>query len=98
MLAGIVGFGVCYGLFIAMFHWFFGWPASLWYALSLPVASLVAHYYLRELRRLTASLRATYVLLRAPFAAGRLLALRAQLIAQIEAERKQTDLAAVAVQ
>ena len=40
---------------------------------------------LRELRRLWASLRNTVVLLRAPIAARRLLALRAELVAEIEA-------------
>ena len=85
--AGIVAFGVFYGLCIAVFHSWFGWPASLWYALSLPVASLIAHYYLRELRRLAASVRNTIVLLRAPMAARRLLALRGELIAEIESAR-----------
>jgi glycerol-3-phosphate O-acyltransferase / dihydroxyacetone phosphate acyltransferase len=85
--AGIVAFGVFYGLCIAVFHSWFGWPASLWYALSLPVASLIAYYYLRELRRLAASVRNTIVMLRAPMAARRLLALRGELIAEIESAR-----------
>ena len=95
MLAGLVGFGCFYGLFIAIFQWLFGWPASLWYALSLPLASVSAHYYLRELRKFAASLRAASVLFRAPFAVRRLLALRAQLIAEIEAERKRWTAAPV---
>ena len=82
--AGIVAFGVFYALCIGLVHSWFGWPASLWYALSLPVASLIAHYYLRELRRLAASVRNIIVLMRAPKAASQLLALRAELIAQIE--------------
>jgi glycerol-3-phosphate O-acyltransferase / dihydroxyacetone phosphate acyltransferase len=86
--AGVVAFGVCYSLYTALFHALFGWPASLWYALSLPVASLIAYYYLREARRLAASVRGTIVLLRAPAAARRLLALRAQLIAEIEQSRQ----------
>jgi glycerol-3-phosphate O-acyltransferase/dihydroxyacetone phosphate acyltransferase len=85
--AGVVVFGLFYGLCIVVFHSWFGWPASLWYALSLPVASLIAHYYLRELRRLAASVRNTIVLLRAPIAARRLLALRGELIAEIESAR-----------
>ena len=92
MIAGGVGFGFFYGLCVAIFHRLFGWPASFWYALSLPVAGLAAFYYLRELRRFTASLRASYVLLRAPFAARHLLALRSQLIAEIEAERGEISL------
>ncbi len=87
MLAGAVSFGLFYGACIALFHAMVGWPLSLWYALSLPVASLVAHYYLRGLRRFAASLRATLVLLRAPWAARRLLSLRNELIAEIEAAR-----------
>ena len=79
--AGAVGFGVCYAIYIAVFQWLFGWPASLWYALSLPVTGILAHYYLREMRRLWAAVHTTIVLLRAPFAAKRLLAMRAELIA-----------------
>jgi glycerol-3-phosphate O-acyltransferase / dihydroxyacetone phosphate acyltransferase len=85
--AGIIAFGVFYGLCVAVVHAWLGWPASLWYALSLPVASLIAHYYLRELRRLGASLGNTGVLLRAPMAARRLLAARAELVGEIEAVR-----------
>ena len=79
--AGVVGFGVCYAIYIAVFQWLFGWRASLWYALSLPVTGLLAHYYLREVRRLWAAVQTTVVLLRAPFAATRLLAMREELIA-----------------
>jgi 1-acyl-sn-glycerol-3-phosphate acyltransferase len=85
--AGVVAFGVFYGLCVWVVHAWFGWPASLWYALSLPLASLVAYYYVRELRRLVASVRNTVVLLRAPIATRRLLALRGELIAEIEAAR-----------
>jgi glycerol-3-phosphate O-acyltransferase/dihydroxyacetone phosphate acyltransferase len=85
--AGIVAFGVFYALCVGVVHAWFGWPASLWYALSLPLASLVAYYYVRELRRLVASVRNTVVLLRAPIATRRLLALRRELIAEIEAAR-----------
>jgi len=91
LIAGMVAFCVFYGLCIAVFHSWFGWPASLWYALSLPVASLIAHYYLRELRRLAGSVRNTTVLLRAPMAARRLLALRGELIAEIESTRRQDE-------
>ena len=87
ILAGVIAFGAFYGLCVAGVHAWLGWPASLWYALSLPVASLIAHYYLRELRRLGASLRNMFVLLRAPMAARRLLAVRAGLVAEIEAVR-----------
>ena len=83
----MVGFCVCYAIYIAVFQWLFGWPASLWYALSLPVTGILAHYYLREVRRLWAAIRTTIVLLRAPFAATRLLAMREELIAEIEAVR-----------
>src|SRR5208282_4763777 len=87
ILAGMIVFGAFYGLCVAGVHAWLGWPASLWYALSLPVASLIAHYYLRELRRLWASLRNAFVLLRAPVATRRLLAVRAGLVAEIEAVR-----------
>jgi 1-acyl-sn-glycerol-3-phosphate acyltransferase len=89
--AGVVGFGVCYAIYISVFQWLFGWPASLWYALSLPVTGLLAHYYLREVRRLWAAVQTTIVLLRAPFAAKRLLAMRAELIREIEAVRNERE-------
>jgi glycerol-3-phosphate O-acyltransferase / dihydroxyacetone phosphate acyltransferase len=83
--AGIPAFGFFYGIYVWLVHHFFGWPVSLWYALSLPVAGILSHYYLRELRRLAMGLRNTSVLLRAPLATRKLLALRAGLIAEIEA-------------
>ena len=88
IVGGILSFTIFYGVFVGIFHALFGWPATLFYALSLPVAGLVAHYYLRELQALAAGLRATLVLLRAPLAARHLLARRAELIAEIEAARE----------
>jgi len=67
----------------------FGWPASFWYALSLPPASLLAHYYLREARKWGAGVRNTIVLLRAPMGSRRLLRLRAELIAEIDTARQE---------
>jgi 1-acyl-sn-glycerol-3-phosphate acyltransferase len=93
--AGAVGFGVCYAVYIAVFQWLFGWPVSLWYGLSLPVTGILAHYYLREMRRLWAAVRTTVVLMRAPFAVKRLLAMRAELIGEIEAVRASESREAV---
>ncbi len=87
MLVGAVVFTAFYALCVAVFHQFFDWQATFWYTLSLPVSSLVAHYYVRELRRFAASLRTFVVLLRAPGAAHRLLAERCALIELIAAER-----------
>jgi len=89
MIGGIVAFLPCYAAYIAVFHHFFGWPASLWYGLSLPVTGQIAHHYLRNLRRLGAALRDTTILLRAPFATKRLLKRRLELIAEIEALRPE---------
>jgi len=89
IVAGVIAFGFFYAACILVFQAIFGWPASLWYALSLPVASLLAHYYLRELQRLLAGLRNTIVLIRAPMVAKRLLAWRAALIAEIDAFRTE---------
>jgi 1-acyl-sn-glycerol-3-phosphate acyltransferase len=83
--AGIVAFGLCFCGYVALVQYFFGWPSSLWYGLSLPVASLFAHYYLRDLKLLGMSLRHLLILWRAPMAEKRLLAMRADLIARIEA-------------
>ncbi|MCX8092325.1 MAG: hypothetical protein N3I86_15555, partial [Verrucomicrobiae bacterium] len=95
ILAGVVSFGLFFSAYIAVFHLLFGWPASLWYALSLPVASLGAHHYLSRARRFIASLRCARVLLRARFTGRRLLALRNELIAQIEAARWEVPMEAL---
>jgi hypothetical protein len=95
IISGLVVFTAFYALCIFVFHYCFNWRVTVWYALSLPVASLAAHYYVRELRRFAASLRAVAVLVRAPSAAQRLLAARAELIALIEAVRQDMALARV---
>jgi 1-acyl-sn-glycerol-3-phosphate acyltransferase len=82
--AGIVAFGFFYGGCVLGVHLVFGWPISFWYGLSLPVASLIAHYYLRELRRLAAALRHLVLFVRAPVAGQRIRRLRAGLVAEIE--------------
>jgi 1-acyl-sn-glycerol-3-phosphate acyltransferase len=91
IISGAIFFTIFYALCIAVVHHFFGWPISLWYGLSLPVTGLIAHYYEKEARRLAAALRATIVLLRAPFAGKRLLARRSELIAEIDAYRSETQ-------
>jgi 1-acyl-sn-glycerol-3-phosphate acyltransferase len=89
ILAGAIGFTLFYVVYVAIAHALFGLPASLWYALSLPVAGLVAHYYARGLERFRLALRFLAVRLRAPMVARRLLAQRQELIAEIEAARGQ---------
>jgi 1-acyl-sn-glycerol-3-phosphate acyltransferase len=89
VLAGVLIFGLFYGAYIWVVRWLFGWRAAFWYALSLPPASLIAYYYLRAMRRLAAGLRNLTVILRAPFAARRLTALRRELVAEIEAVHKE---------
>jgi 1-acyl-sn-glycerol-3-phosphate acyltransferase len=89
MIGGILAFAPCYLLYAVIFHQFFGWPASLWYGLSLPVGGLMAYYYIRNLRRLGAAIRNTTILIRAHLAARRLLRLRSELIAEIEALRPE---------
>ena len=87
MLTGLAGFGGFYALYIGAVHHWFGWPVSLWYAFSLPVTGLAAHYYFREFRRLREQVRIALVLLRAPAAARRLKEMHAHLLAEIEAMR-----------
>jgi hypothetical protein len=89
IIAGTVSFGLFYAIFVAVFHSVLGWPASLWYALSLPPSGLIAHYYVRNLRRLAAANRNMVILVRAPFAARRLLKMRGELVAEIEAMRPE---------
>ena len=95
ILAGVVSFGLCYGTYIAIVHALFGLRASLWYALSLPVTSLVAHYYFHGVVRFVVGVRCLLVLARAPIASRHLLALRNELIAKIEAARWQVPDAAL---
>jgi len=87
LLAGAVSFSVCYCVYIAIVHAIFGFPVSLAYGLSLPVTGLLAHWYWGACRRFIAGLRCASILLRAPSAAKHLLALRNELIAQIESTR-----------
>lgn len=92
IISGFVVFTAFYGLCVIVFHQFFGGKATVWYAFSLPTASLIAYYYSLHIRRLALSLRVTAVFLQAPSAGQRLIRLRTELIELIEAERQ--DLAA----
>lgn len=89
IVSGLVCFTLCYAAFAVIVHLLFGWPVSLFYALSLPPAGLVAHYYSRELRRFRSGLRTTWLRLRAPHAVRRLLDLRTRLVSEIEAQRQE---------
>lgn len=84
IVAGVIAFSLFYALFIGVCHWKFGWPVSLWFGLSLPVTGLIAHYYWRNARTLGAATRTSFILLRAPAAARRLMAMRRALVAEIE--------------
>jgi glycerol-3-phosphate O-acyltransferase / dihydroxyacetone phosphate acyltransferase len=85
IVAGVIAFSFFYALYIGGGHWVFGWPTSLWFGLSLPVTGIIAHYYLRSAQALVASVRTTIILLRAPSAAKRLIAMRQRLMGEIEA-------------
>ncbi|MBE0543600.1 MAG: 1-acyl-sn-glycerol-3-phosphate acyltransferase [Verrucomicrobia bacterium] len=87
IVSGLFSFTACYVGYVALFHWWIGWPWTVWYALSLPVSGLVAHYYAHGWRRFMAGTRTAALLLRGPFAARQLLARRKTLIAEIEAAR-----------
>jgi 1-acyl-sn-glycerol-3-phosphate acyltransferase len=86
-LSGLVLFGFAYVVYVTVVHRIWGWPVSLWYAMSLPVAGLLAHYYTHYGRRVPQGLRALGVRLRAPFVAQALVRQRAALIAEIDAGR-----------
>lgn len=87
--AGALAFGIFYALCIAVCFAIFGWPVTLYYALSLPVASLLAHYYVVYLAELWQGVRDLLVLARAPFAARHLVAYRQALIEEIERFRQE---------
>ncbi|HWF17642.1 MAG TPA: hypothetical protein VG754_00150, partial [Verrucomicrobiae bacterium] len=84
IIAGTVSFSFFYALYAWIFHLFFGWHATFWYVVSLPFTGIIAHYYVRKLRSLGAGFHDTFVLLRAPTAAQRLLRLRKVLVDEIE--------------
>lgn len=88
IVAGVIAFSLFYALFIGLCHREFGWPTSLWFGLSLPVTGLIAHYYWRSAKALGAVARTSFILLRAPSAAKRLIAMRQGLVAEIEAVRQ----------
>lgn len=85
--AGIIAFGFFYTLYVAIVHLCFGWPVSFWYGLTLPLASILAHYYLSNLSRLRHAVVNLIVFARAPMASKRLLQERADLIAAIDSAR-----------
>jgi 1-acyl-sn-glycerol-3-phosphate acyltransferase len=89
IVSGLFCFTACYVGYVALFHWWIGWPWTAWYALSLPVSGLVAHYYAQGWRRFMAGTRVAALLLRGAFAARQLLVRRRALIAEIEAARWQ---------
>jgi 1-acyl-sn-glycerol-3-phosphate acyltransferase len=84
IVAGVVAFSAFYALYIGGCHLTLGWPTSLWFGLSLPVTGLIAHYYLRGVKKLAAAVRTTMILLRAPSATKRLIAMRRGLVTEIE--------------
>ena len=88
MFTGLVVYGAFLAVYFAMADRWFSQPVAVWYALSLPVAGLIGHYYLQEVGRLAAAVRTTAMLLRAPLARKRILRMRARLIREIEAVRK----------
>lgn len=86
--AGLVSFGLFYGLLFAAAQRIVGWPTSLVYLLSLPVSGLVAHYYLQQGQRLWRAARRSLVLFRLKLgSAARLRRMRRELIKEIEALR-----------
>jgi 1-acyl-sn-glycerol-3-phosphate acyltransferase len=87
IVCGIAAFGVLYTAYVLVFNSLFGWPWSLWYALSLPPTSLLAHYFSRRVRHLAGGVRNALILLQAPLAAKRLATMRINLVAEIEAVR-----------
>lgn len=89
IVAGLLVFIICYAAYTLVFHAYFGWPASLWYALSLPVASLFAWYYTIELRRMWSAVWNVLVFVRAPMVVRRLERLRQELVGEIESVRAE---------
>ena len=89
IVAGVVAFGFFYPAYVFVFHSFYGWPASFWYALTLPVASLLAHYYVTRFDKLWQALRNLVLFTRAPALSRHLIRTRTELIAEIEAVHQE---------
>lgn len=83
MLAGFVVFTTFYGLCVWGVWWIWGARIALIYAVSLPVASLIAHYHLQWLRDEAGDLRAATLLRRLPLAKRVLVQMRQHLIDQL---------------
>jgi glycerol-3-phosphate O-acyltransferase / dihydroxyacetone phosphate acyltransferase len=90
ILAGIVGFGAAYGMYVGLAQWIWGWPVSGLYALSLPVAGLFAHAYTRQAAHYPEGIRALILRIRAPWKVKRLLRERELLIAEVERARAES--------
>ncbi len=89
ILGGVVAFGLFYLLYVTGMHAWLGWPVSLYYGLSLPLTGLAAHAYRRETARMAGSVRATWVLFRAPWVRRGLLRRRQELLAEIASARQE---------
>jgi hypothetical protein len=89
LAAGIIAFGFFYLLYVGVVHLCFGWSVSFWYALTLPLASILSHYYLLHIGRLRHAVGNLLIFARAPVASKRLLKARSQLISEIESVRAE---------
>jgi len=87
MIAGLVGFGVLYGVAAAVMWYFTGWKIAAVYLISLPITGVFAHHYLRSVYRYAGQLKAAGILLRLPLTRRNLARMRARLIAEIESFR-----------
>ena len=90
LLAGVLGFGAAYGIYVGLAQWIWGWPVSGLYALSLPLAGLFAHGYTRQAAHYPERIRALILSIRAPWKVRRLLRERELLIAEIERARAES--------
>lgn len=90
LMAGLVGFGLAYVVYVGMAHWIWGWPGSVLYGLSLPLAGLFAHGYVRQAAHYPARMRRMLLQFRAPWSMRRLLGEREFLIKEIERARAES--------
>lgn len=88
IVSGTILFSAFYALCVLLFSRFFSLHTTVWYALTLPAASLFAHYYLAALDDLWLHVRALPLLLRGPSAIRRLTAQRSELLSMIASERE----------
>jgi 1-acyl-sn-glycerol-3-phosphate acyltransferase len=88
LLAGLVGFGVAYGVYGVLGHVVFGWPWCLLYVASLPLTGIFAHGHARRMKRMPLWFKGLLLRYRSPWVVWQIERERDRLIQEIESARQ----------